>query len=95
MVVVFSAPARTDLLDILTYIAQDNVTAALVVVDEIEQFCSAILADNPCIGTLFETSVPDIRMFPKQSYNIFYRLTTNQFEIVRVLHHSRLTDSIL
>jgi plasmid stabilization system protein ParE len=36
MVVVFSAPARTDLLDILTYIAQDNVTAALVVVDEIE-----------------------------------------------------------
>lgn len=95
MIVVFSDPARADLLDILTYIAEDNVSAALNVVDDIEHFCSRVLPDNPMIGTAFDTSVPNIRMFPKQSYNIFYRPNAHQIEIVRVLHHSRLAVNIL
>ncbi len=95
MIVVFSDPARTDLLDILTYIAKDNVTAALEIVDEIERFCMQTLADNPRIGNPFRSAVPGIFIFPKKSYNIFYRITSDQIEIVRVLHHSRLAKSIL
>ena len=95
MLVRFSEPAQADLFDILTYIAQDNTVAALEVVDEIERWCLTTLAENPKIGTKFESSAFDLRIFPKRSYNIFYRITDEHIEVVRVLHHARLASNIL
>ena len=56
---------------------------------------SLILADNPKIGNPFRSTAEGIYMFSKQSHNIFYRITADQIEIIRVIHHSRLAASML
>ncbi len=50
MKLIFSPAAQDDLLEIATYIGQDNPNRALSFVDELETRCAA-LANAPGIGT--------------------------------------------
>jgi plasmid stabilization system protein ParE len=51
MKIVWSEPARQDLRDIFTYIAEDNPNAARTLLNEIKER-AVLLQDNPLLGRL-------------------------------------------
>jgi toxin ParE1/3/4 len=80
--------ARSDLDEIWSYIAQDNMDAA-------DRFIHALvsrfptLAAMPLLGRQREELATRLRSFPVGNYVIFYRLMENGVEIARVLHGTR------
>jgi len=79
-----SAQARTDLLEIWLYIAEDSVEAA-------DRFLATIelklrtLADSPEMGERCERLAPSLRFFTAGRYVIFYRPIEGGIQIVRVV----------
>ena len=45
-----------------------------------------LLTQQPLIGTERPELLPDTRSLPIKSHTLFYRVTTNKVEIIRVLH---------
>jgi len=45
-----------------------------------------LLTRQPLMGIERPELLPDTRSLPIQSHTLFYRVTTNQVEIIRVLH---------
>jgi toxin ParE1/3/4 len=84
----FSPAAQSDLMDIATFIAQDNPKRALTFVEELESKCEA-LSRAPGIGTSRAELGEGIRVLPHGRYLIFYRDAKNQLRIERILHGSR------
>lgn len=83
-----TAQAEQDLIEIWTYIAQDNPTAADRVLDDIEQRFHG-LADNPLMGRLRPDIAPELRYFTVGKYLILYRTMPRGIQIVRVIHGAR------
>jgi addiction module RelE/StbE family toxin len=80
--------ARTDLLGIVAYIAQDNPDAAQALKDEIEAK-TALLPTHP---KLYKASrrVPGMREFVVQRhYAVLYREMPQRVEIVAIVHTRR------
>ncbi|MBU2501651.1 type II toxin-antitoxin system RelE/ParE family toxin [bacterium] len=87
--------ARTDLREILNYIAEDSIDAADRVLDRfLEVF--ELLAENPAMGHFREdlTTHP-VRFFPVYSYLVIYMSNTSPVEIVRLLGGAQDVASIL
>lgn len=80
----FLPAARADLHQIWDYIADDDVEAAMRLVDLVEEKC-ALLARAPDIGRVRDELAPGLRSFPIGKYVIFYRRAKGGIEIVRVL----------
>lgn len=77
--------ARADLLEIVSYIADDNHDAAQVLKDEIEDK-AAKLPDHP---KLYKASLRVIGMrelVVRTNYILFYRETPTVVEVVNVVH---------
>ncbi len=87
--------ARTDLREILHYIAEDNVDAADKVLDRFLEIFE-LLGENPDIGHFRDdlTSHP-IRFFPVYSYLVLYMANSSPVEVVRVLGGAQDIKSIL
>jgi toxin ParE1/3/4 len=85
MILEWTEPAASDLIEILDYIAEDNPAAALAAVDRIEQ-TSLRLTDFPLSGR--EGSLQDTRELPIPSlpFVIIYSIRETTVEILRVLH---------
>jgi toxin ParE1/3/4 len=83
-----SARAAEDLIEIWSYIAEDNPTAADQLLDKIDETC-ARLAEFPNLGQ----ARPDLRQGLRHSvigrYLVVYREVPGGIEIVRVLHGAR------
>ena len=91
---VFRSPqAIQDLDDIWFYIAQDNVTAADLWIDQLLEK-ALILAEQPLMGRLRLELAPQIRSLPVKAYMIYYRPVDGGIELVRVLNSARDIDSI-
>jgi toxin ParE1/3/4 len=45
-----------------------------------------LLTQQPLIGTERPELLPDTRSLPIESHTLFYRVTSNRVEIIRVLH---------
>ena len=45
-----------------------------------------LLTEQPLIGVDRPELLPDVRSLPIESHTLFYRLTTNTVDIIRVLH---------
>ena len=89
-----TAQAEEDLIEIWTYIAQDNPHAADRVLDEIEErFLS--LADNPLMGRLRPDIASELRYFVSGKYLILYRVVQGGIQIVRVVHGARDLANLL
>ncbi|HVC80627.1 MAG TPA: type II toxin-antitoxin system RelE/ParE family toxin [Chloroflexota bacterium] len=92
-IIVHSA-ARSDVIDIAYYIAEDSLTAADRFVEAVDAAYSR-LADMPEIGAAREYGDPALkgmRMWPvpgSPKHLIFYRATATEVRIVRVLHGAR------
>ena len=87
--------ARTDLREILHYIAEDNVDAAGKVLDRFLELFE-LLGENPNVGHFRDdlTTHP-VRFFPVYSYLVIYRDDTMPVEVVRVLGGAQDIESIL
>ncbi len=95
MPVVIKLPrAKSDLVEIWDYIADDNEARADAFVDMIDQKLHA-LASNPGMGRARDELAEGLRSFPVGRYVIFYRPISNGIEIVRVLHGARDIDHLL
>jgi toxin ParE1/3/4 len=90
---VITEPAEEDLREIAFYIADDNIDAALSMLDRFtERF--EMLASMPQTGRTRDELEPNLRSFPEGSYVVFYREIGQGIEIIRVLHGSRDVDRI-
>jgi len=79
--------ALKDLLEMKSYIQQDNPTAAAKEAAKIIKSTSR-LSRFPLSGRLLQT-IPTLREIISGNYRIFYRVHSNQIEILRVYHGKR------
>ena len=89
---IFSSKAEDDFKQIYRYITQESVLSAERVIANIETTCDA-LSEMPEMGKKSEF-VNDllIRVFPVKkygSYLIFYKITSKQLIVVRILHSAQ------
>ena len=89
----FSRRANMQLRNIFSYIAQDNTTAALKMIDLLE--ASAMrLEITPFIGVeLPKDEYPMLtegyRMLVVRAFNLYYRVVDNTIYITHIIHHRR------
>jgi toxin ParE1/3/4 len=88
MNLIFSWHARRDLIDIWFTIAKDDPNVADRILAEIEAKCS-LLQRHPYIGRARSELLPDLRSFPRRPFVIFYHVSGQNVEIVRVLDGRR------
>lgn len=84
--------ADEDLIEIWSYIAVDNISAADRVLDAIEARWDN-LARHPYSGVARDDIAPGIRHLVSGEYLTLYRLSGGAVEIVRVLHGRRKISS--
>ncbi len=89
-----TAQAEEDLIDIWSYIAQENPQAADRMLDEFENKIS-LLAEQPYLGPARPDIAPEMRYFPVGNYLILYREVSSGVEIVRVVHGARRLSNLL
>ncbi|MBT3201040.1 MAG: type II toxin-antitoxin system RelE/ParE family toxin [Phycisphaerales bacterium] len=80
--------AEEDLIDIWSYIADDNSDAADRLLDEIDKTCDT-LADNPKLGRPREELSDGLRSLHVGNYVILYRSGGEGIIVIRVLHGAR------
>ena len=90
---IFVSPARLDLKEINTYLAQKNPQAARKLQAKIREKCRQ-LADFPGMGRNREELALGLRSFPVDDYLIFYFQVKNRIEIVRVVSGYRDLDAL-
>jgi toxin ParE1/3/4 len=89
MPVIIKRPrAKSDLVEIWDYIAEDSEARADSFLDLIDKKFRT-LAQRPAIGRLRDELAESLRSFPVGRYVIFYRPLSNGVDIVRVLHSAR------
>jgi toxin ParE1/3/4 len=92
--VVRSAVAERDLIEIWSYIAEDNPTAADRLLDAVDAAC-ARLAENPQLSPVRRDLAPDVRYWVVGRYLILYRMIADGIEVVRVVHGARHLPDLL
>jgi plasmid stabilization system protein ParE len=94
----FTPQALGDLLDIWSFIAQDNLTAADRVAEAILGACD-FLADSPLAGRIRKELTPlPVRFWvvqPYSNYLIVYDPEKKPLQIIRILHGARDLPSLL
>ena len=88
-----SEQAEQDLIDLWTYIAEDNPAAADNLLDQIESVCK-MLARSPLLGRAREELATGLRSFSVGDYLIFYQPRKNGIVVVRVLSGYRNLDAL-
>jgi toxin ParE1/3/4 len=76
------------LIDIWSFIADDNPNAADRLLDRL-QTALEMLQDNPEAGRSRSELAAAVRSFPVGRYILFYRVTASSLELVRVLSGHR------
>ncbi|PIO96208.1 type II toxin-antitoxin system RelE/ParE family toxin [Pleomorphomonas carboxyditropha] len=80
--------ARLDLIEIWTYVADDNEAAADRLLRRIDSVLD-MLADTPLAGRARPELHPEIRSFPVGNYVVFYVVQPAAMDVVRVLSRYR------
>jgi toxin ParE1/3/4 len=85
--------AKADLLEIWSFIADNNPDAATRMLLKLDRAMSR-LARNPGIGRPRPELLPGLRSYVARPYVIFYTTGEDEIDIVRVLHGARDIESI-
>ena len=85
--------AKSDLVEIWGYIADDSEASADTFIETVDQKFNA-LAGRPNMGRHRDELADGLRSFPVGRYVIFYRPIPKGIEIVRVLHGARDLDAV-
>lgn len=89
-----SSVAEADMLAIWEYIAQDNLSAADRIIDRFTATFERI-ATFPDAGARYEHPKGEFRFVVVTPYLIFYKITGDEVDIVRVLHGARRWEDVL
>jgi len=91
----FLASVRTDLLDILTYTAQESASVAVAetLVRKLRTKCHKLAGSPGTMGRARPELRSDIRSFPYLGYVIFFRYVGERFEVVNILEGHRDIDA--
>ncbi|WP_460200207.1 type II toxin-antitoxin system RelE/ParE family toxin [Scytonema sp. NUACC21] len=73
--------------------AQDNIDTADRVLEKLEQRCDRLSA-NPELGVRRDELLAGMRCLIEGNYCIFYRITDDAIQILRILHGARDFPSI-
>ena len=85
----FAQSAQTDLLEAWLFIAEDNLSAADQVLDNIEREAN-MLATQPLMGRTRTELANGVRSWPTSTaYMLFYLVDEKGVIVIRVLHHAR------
>ena len=94
----FTPQAVSDLLEIWTFIAQDNPEAADRVEEAVFKACD-LLADSPLAGSVRKDMTPlPLRFWvvhPYSKYLVVYDPEKKPLQLIRILHGARNLPSIL
>jgi toxin ParE1/3/4 len=85
--------ARTDILDIWAYVADDNPIAADRVLERIERVFQSI-SEHPELGRERPEIMAGLRSFAVMSWVVFYRIDSESIIVARVLHGARDLDEL-
>ena len=86
MIVRLTQLAKSDLEEIATYIAQDDISRALSFTAELRAACED-LAERPTRFPLFDNR--GVRRRLVRNYLIFFRITDEEVRVTRILHGAR------
>lgn len=86
--VIRTPPANADLLEIWVYLAEDDIEVANSTIQAIGRKCLDC-AELPGMGRRRDDLAPGLRCISQGNYLIFYRLSDNGIQIMRVLHGAR------
>jgi toxin ParE1/3/4 len=86
--IVRSPESDNDVFEIASYVARDNLPAALHLIDVIDEKLR-LLAEFPHLGPARDDLGPSLRSFPLGNYVIYYRPRPDGIDVVRVLHGAR------
>jgi len=92
--ILLTRQAEEDLLEIWSYVADDNPAAANDLLDDIDATC-AKLPGAPHSGRLREELAPNIRSMPVGNYVIFNQPEEDGVVVIRVLHGARDLPGLL
>ncbi|MEX0613993.1 MAG: type II toxin-antitoxin system RelE/ParE family toxin [Pirellulales bacterium] len=89
-----SSVAEADMLAVWEYIAQDNIAAADRMID---RFTAAFerAAQFPEANQKYQHPKGDFRIAVVAPYLIFYKISDDEIDIVRVLHGARRWEELL
>lgn len=90
---IISPDAARDLDEISTYYAVHNIEVGEKLLDEFEARCK-YLVSFPNIGKSYRSIRSDLRGISCSGYIIFYRVSENIIEILRVVSGSRDLESL-
>lgn len=90
---IITPEADEDIDEILRYIAEDNLEAAVAFSDRLTNLFG-LLAANKKIGRERPEIEQKLHSFPLGNYLVFYREWAGKIAIVRVLHGARDLDEI-
>jgi len=83
-----SPRARSDLIEIWSYIAEDSIANADAFIDKLHEIMKVLSLQSEA-GRRQEELAPGLLSFPFGRYIIFYRAVEDAIEIIRVLHGAR------
>jgi toxin ParE1/3/4 len=83
-----SPAARADAIDIWSWIADDSPRAADAILASFDEALQLLL-DFPQAGSTRDDLAVGIRMLPVEGYLLFYRITADGVDVVRVPHRRR------
>ncbi len=89
MKLVWTEPARQDLREIFTFIAEENPNAARRLLAEIKER-AVLLQDNPQLGRAGRVDGPRELVVVGTQYILPYQLKEQQIQILAVFHGARL-----
>jgi toxin ParE1/3/4 len=89
-----TAQAAEDLIEIWLYIADNNLVAADKMLSRFEKVFE-LLSEQPELGASRTDIAPELRHFPVGGYLILYQLVDKNIEIVRVVRGSRLLTGLV
>jgi toxin ParE1/3/4 len=86
---IYSSEADADIRQIVDYIGQDNLPAALAWSDRIRAVCD-LLARQPGIGQRLQTArYGEVRRHVVGNYLIYYRPMASGISVVHIVHGAR------
>jgi len=87
-IIVKSPKAKSDLVEIWNYIADDSEIRADAFIQTIDKKFHSLI-NEPFLGIARDEIEADLRSFPVGRHVIFYRRIADGIEIIRILHGAR------
>ena len=91
--IVITATAQEDLVDIWSWIADESPASADRVLDRMQEVAHK-LAELPKMGRARDDLLPGLRSFVVGSYVMFYMVSPESLEVLRILHGRRDIDDM-